>query len=268
MFPDMFWPAEYSAIHYMDLPPLPKASGLWTIQAWLVGEERCGTGNKIIVTERMWEAMQNWKHWSPLPYALFNNERCREFMKAEVSIPELRDMYARGIREKWHASRLADIWRIAFLYERGGLYIDVDAQPSSSFHDIIKPEHDFLCPRSHELVNWFMFCRFPRHPILAHTIDIILEREPEKLSIIQDDVIYRTGPEALTAGYRRAMSVDPNLSGRKVDFISEKGIKPFSWLTYPIIFKYSGYTVDVETIQEGSEDMESNSDLAKRFDIS
>ena len=189
--------------------------------------------------------MRRWQSWSDLPYALYNDYSCSEFMKNEVSVPRLSAMYARGLREDWPPARMTDIWRIAFLYERGGLYVDVDAQPSAPYASLIQDVHDFRCPYSHELVNWFIYSRYPRHPILAAMINVMLQREDEEGS-----VIYKTGPEALTTAYQWAVSSDQIPTDRKATFVYEKGLKPFSWLYYPILFKYWGYTQDVRAIRE------------------
>ena len=92
----------------------------------------------------------------------------------------------------------ADLWRYLVLYEKGGIYADLDVMPDPSFDDSTLAQHDAVfvrCDdsRSSTPSQWF-FAAAPQHPIMR---DAILFATDNVLWAKRTLPIHQTGPGAL-----------------------------------------------------------------------
>jgi len=99
------------------------------------------------------------------------------------------------------ASR-ADFWRYIILYERGGVYLDIDSEITRSLDELIHKEDRAIISREGNpgyFLQWMMIFE-PNHPILKRTIELCVEnihyrkyRNTEK-----ETVFHITGPGVFT----------------------------------------------------------------------
>lgn len=125
------------------------------------------------------------------------------------------------IAPEYGAAR-ADFFRYLYIYEKGGIYLDIKSTCTVPFNDIIKPDDVMLlshwdnglgmehqnwgfhpgCGPYGEYQNWFLIAA-PKHPALKGVIDKILE-EIERYTLAfgvgQQGTLQLTGPIIYTHG--------------------------------------------------------------------
>jgi len=102
-------------------------------------------------------------------YYFFSDEDMDDYMN-NIPDKELSEAYKRVK----HRVAKSDIWRIAILYEKGGVYVDMDSVPTIPLSKLIKPDDEFI-----KGVEWtvpdgpdpqhIIFSR-SGHPVLERTI--------------------------------------------------------------------------------------------------
>ena len=76
-----------------------------------------------------------------------------------------------------HIVAKADLWRYSILYNKGGVYLDIDSQISGSLSDLINDDDDaIITPEIHEnlFIQWGLIFG-ERHKILEKTLENILK---------------------------------------------------------------------------------------------
>lgn len=94
----------------------------------------------------------------------------------------------------------ADIIRLVYIYEFGGVYADMDTVCNESIDSWIDDDYDFLiAPESnHNFVQWFFISK-SKNPILKNTIDeIFINLKNNRYLGLPHAVVGITGPFAFT----------------------------------------------------------------------
>lgn len=95
----------------------------------------------------------------------------------------------------------ADLWRYLILYERGGIYVDMDAEITGKLDKLIQSTDRAIISREGNpgwFLQWMMIFE-ARHPILKRTIELCIENiKGEK----EGSVFEITGPKVFTEAIR------------------------------------------------------------------
>jgi len=90
----------------------------------------------------------------------------------------------------------ADFWRVAVLYQHGGVYLDIDAHLVRSLNDVIRGRQEvFLLTRDGEITNYFI-ASAPQNPKLRAILDTFVTNIEQRSS---DNVYELTGPGVFNA---------------------------------------------------------------------
>lgn len=126
----------------------------------------------------------------------YNDEDCEKFMSSQSK--EIYDVY-NTLKPK---AFKCDLFRLCLLYERGGMYIDDQAQPFVSIEEMFRDTNNasFISIRDHRLSqygihNGLIYVNRKNHPFLKAAIDRIVKTVKGKR--YDDHVLSVTGPISL-----------------------------------------------------------------------
>jgi len=91
-----------------------------------------------------------------------------------------------------------DFWRYLILYQKGGIYLDIDSTINTKIDTFLNTDDDALitAETNPELfVQWALFFR-EKHPILEKVINNVIQNINEKK--YQNDIVNTTGPGVFT----------------------------------------------------------------------
>ena len=129
------------------------------------------TCNGPIPEERVASTLQHLPQNTRVSF--FNDSQLSEFMAPRATLHRLFN----GLK---HFPHKVDVWRYALLYERGGLYLDADAQigPERLSHDLWEGSDAILVYDRHldNIYNGFMYMRRPWNPILRRVLQRMVKR--------------------------------------------------------------------------------------------
>ena len=168
----------------------------------------------LLVRWQIWRA----KRLNPrYEYCYFDDEAVDAFIRHEFN-DEIYQLYKRiNI-----GACKGDFFRYAYLFKRGGIYLDID----SCF---VKPLDDFILPSDEALIAWegnglfyaqWALAFAPGHPFLKRTLDIIVENL--KANRFPYDVHSMTGPTPYSQAIRESLAADPDIAHRVIDIDKEK----------------------------------------------
>lgn len=110
----------------------------------------------------------------------------------------------------------ADFFRYAYLYKKGGIYLDIDSQLTGKLDSIISPDdHAIISLEGHLefYVQWALLYE-PEHPFLKRTLEII------SANILDNryphDVHRMTGPAAYTQAIKECLATSPPIPYREM----------------------------------------------------
>jgi hypothetical protein len=204
--------------------------------AWIRGTE---TPTSRCLTPGMVDMAQKWKDQFPSYSYFFHGDEAVDRLLQEdwPEFPQLAKIMNNCI--KFGGAVKVDIWRVLVLYKYGGIYSDMDNGPGVKLtEDAIQPNDSafFLSDSSNRPCQW-LHAMEPNHPIAYFTMLEILTRVLALEDISDIHPVSLTGPEALRAGYRRALDL-----GDKTDDIFASGVHKckFSKLVRKISFRGKG----------------------------
>ena len=105
-------------------------------------------------------------------HVIYTDEQMNDYMNSNVD-KEIKNIY-------WkmnHIVAKADIWRYSILYNKGGVYLDIDSQISGSLSDLINDDDNaIITPEIHEnlFIQWGLIFG-EKHKILEKTLENILK---------------------------------------------------------------------------------------------
>ena len=103
----------------------------------------------------------------------------------------------------------ADLWRYCTLYQKGGVYADIDTVCQTGLSEILRPDDAFVVPNAgtvpHAAFNAFICCS-AGHPILASAIEYATKTV---LSSRSFDGYAMVGPGALGTAINLSIGKDP-----------------------------------------------------------
>ena len=105
-------------------------------------------------------------------HVIYTDEQMNDYMNSNVD-KEIKNIY-------WkmnHIVAKADLWRYSILYNKGGVYLDIDSQISGSLSDLINDDDNaIITPEIHEnlFIQWGLIFG-ERHKILEKTLENILK---------------------------------------------------------------------------------------------
>jgi tetratricopeptide (TPR) repeat protein len=140
-------------------------------------------------------AMETWRSRCPdYAHHLFDNDHASAYLKAHFDAPVLKAF--EGARKP--AAR-SDLFRIAFLYQEGGVHADADDRCLSDMSDWFRNETALFITQetSGALLNAFVAAT-PRHPFIRFLLDKMVER---MIARPGDSIWYTSGPGALTLSF-------------------------------------------------------------------
>lgn len=120
--------------------------------------------------------LDSWRQLNPgFRVTLFDDDDCATFVSrhygAEMAA-NYRNIPSGAIR--------ADLWRVMILLQKGGVYVDIDAEPLISLHKVVMPTDIFVTSgsRYREGLNPHLIISEPGEPILKATLRRILHSLP------------------------------------------------------------------------------------------
>eukprot|EP00457_Paulinella_chromatophora_P011208 gb/GEZN01011336.1/.p1 GENE.gb/GEZN01011336.1/~~gb/GEZN01011336.1/.p1 ORF type:complete len:311 (-),score=25.28 gb/GEZN01011336.1/:146-1078(-) len=91
----------------------------------------------------------------------------------------------------------ADLWRYAVMYEKGGVYLDIDGSFGGSLDTIIRDHDQAVITREHNEGTFVqgMLIFAPRHPLLRHLLQTSVDKilDPKNSMSSPDDLLHTTG---------------------------------------------------------------------------
>lgn len=115
----------------------------------------------------MLEASSSWKKENPsYEYALFSGDDRIEFIKNFYDKEILAMYFAMS-----HNSFKADLFRMCYLYKKGGIYVDIDLACNKSVDTIIKEDRDIVAGIANNQINMGMLITAPESPIFEHILE-------------------------------------------------------------------------------------------------
>jgi tetratricopeptide (TPR) repeat protein len=140
---------------------------------------------------RMEEIMQSWSGLNPnFQYQLFDDQSAQDFIKTYHSSEVLK-----AFRTANHPAMRSDLFRLAYLYEFGGIYADADDLCVNPIDGFIGVGVDLILVQepAGSIGNNFL-ATSPRHPFIAFALSCIVNNILNKAG----GIWFASGPGALT----------------------------------------------------------------------
>ncbi len=142
-------------------------------------------------------------------YEFYDDARISEFIYTTFG-HTISDLYQ---RLRIGAAK-ADFFRYAILYERGGIYLDIDSLALSKLDDVIRTSDEALIScESHPglFLQWALVYN-AHHPFLQQTLEDILWNI--ETNAYPNDIHKMTGPTAYTQAIRKCLDRNPDIPYR------------------------------------------------------
>jgi mannosyltransferase OCH1-like enzyme len=144
--------------------------------------------------------MQSWKKsHADYEYILFDDKRARSFISERFPADILR-AYLRAR----HPAQKADLFRLAYLFARGGFYVDADDRSLAPLSTIVPRRAHFVAYQEEygTIANNFLGA-IPAHPVIGRALDLAalaLNRGDS------DTIWLSTGPGLLTRAFAQVFA--------------------------------------------------------------
>ena len=182
------------------------------------------TSKSRCLTKLFAKVSQPWRDLDGYDYYLHDDAAMMRLLTAHTDdFPLLHDMVAANCLP--HGTLKADIWRYLVLWTYGGMYADIDTQPTALFNTtqpILTAEDDgwFVVEQFHVLSQYVMAVS-PRHPLMYYAIHHALTKVMAQVDTGRINAALVTGPHALHRAYQDfrhdggGVHVDPQGVGYK-----------------------------------------------------
>lgn len=168
------------------------------------------------LTSPFWTNIQRWKKMLP-EYAIFLHDTAaqeRHFERVRSIPNHPLGLIVSMIRPCLKASgaTVSDIWRYSFLWEFGGMYVDLDDAPTKnlakSLGEAVQKHTTIdaiLLATSPHVVSQSFMLTSPQHPLLQMALLQVLSNLLDLSDIGQQYIPYTTGPHAWQSAYAAFM---------------------------------------------------------------
>jgi Glycosyltransferase sugar-binding region containing DXD motif len=184
------------------------------------------TSHSRCMSKPLFDNINTWKEALPNHSFFLHDTQAKErFFQQAHDAPESHlgfpYMTLIGPCLKVSGATLSDVWRYMFMYQYGGLYVDIDDGPGESLRqkiDQFASSEAILVQYEAKLVAQNFFMVMPGHPLMQFAM---LETTLRLLSLSDvgaQYIPYTTGPQAFGIAYHKFMGVydidPPNVRGK------------------------------------------------------
>ncbi|HNP94123.1 MAG TPA: glycosyltransferase [Cyclobacteriaceae bacterium] len=148
---------------------------------------------------------------SEFQYEFYDDARIEEFLKNETS----EEIFGAYKRITIGAAK-ADFFRYNILYQKGGVYLDIDSTIYKRLRSLISPNDTAIIAKERNpgmFVQWALVYD-KGHPFLKRTIDKIIDNI--NTNRFPNDVHQMTGPSAYSLAIRECLAENPKIDYREV----------------------------------------------------
>lgn len=146
------------------------------------------------IPEDIQKTMKTWTILHPeYQYDVFDDQKALIFLQEHLD-PRI----SRAFRMSNHAAMRADLFRLSYLYEKGGIYADADDACRARIDSWLEPGIELLLIQEHlgTVGNNFMAV-VPKHPFIRGALDRIVDNILHQ----QGDIWFSSGPGSLTLSF-------------------------------------------------------------------
>lgn len=153
-------------------------------------------------------------------YEFYDDESVDAFIRGEFDS----ETYALFKRIDIGAAK-ADFFRYAFLYKKGGIYLDIDSFILKKLDDIILPTDSAIISLESNLQYYVQYALFfeQGHPFLKKTLELVIDNL--KNNRYPYDIHKMTGPTVFAKAVNECKAENPNVKYRQLDIDYEKMVQ-------------------------------------------
>ena len=183
------------------------------------------TSKSRCMTQMFAKVSQKWRNLPGYDYYFHDDESVMQLLTSHMDeFPLLHDLVQANCLR--HGTIRADVWRYLVLYVYGGIYADIDTQPTALFFNttttpLLKDTDDgwFVVEQFHVLSQYVMAVS-PKHPIMYYAIHHATQKLATQYDTGKVNAALVTGPHALHRAFQdfrkdAGVNVDPQGPGYK-----------------------------------------------------
>ncbi|WP_299259730.1 glycosyltransferase [uncultured Kushneria sp.] len=177
--------------------------------------------NPETLTDDVRDSLDNWSRVKGFNHVLYNREQARAFINTHFPIN-----FLKAFDLSLHPAQEADLFRLAYLYLNGGVYVDIDFLPKETFSNLMLD--------SEKCVNFYYRSNLPPHQREILNSFIAARRRSVFLWSALESAC-----ETILSGKRRGIWRDsgPGLLGE--NFLTSKFSSEVGLITHDDMFKFS-----------------------------
>lgn len=163
----------------------------------------------------MHEAVMSWINYNPdYEYHLFDDEAMFAFIETVDCAPFsfTRDDLIRAMRSVKPGAGKADLFRYLIIYDRGGIYMDIDTVCLAPLRTFIHPEDDVVSGigMRGDLHQWGL-AYTPHHPFMKQTLERSISNVLNRtfISSFENTLEGLTGPPCLDQSIKNLLNLQP-----------------------------------------------------------